>query len=440
MTIKFNCEKCRKGYSVSDAAAGKSGTCKNCGHVNKIPQPALSGIAAKATRTSPAEKAKAMFEVTSSVNGAVFGPADKTTLHQWIKEDRITPDCQIKRVGSENWKRASSVFPQLAAAVDSGDSFESDVTQPATGGSARPANAFARFQESSHDKKTKGFAAAASASTINPYASGKMSKRAVATGEFRPTSGSIGYILNRAFQQFQDNLGTLIAATLIFAASLMFFLLLFYGGIFALAFVFLNGGQPADVKDLSLGFMAIGAVLYLIFLLAGIYLNTGLLGVMLKVGRGEPTNAMDMFSKNNRFLSVLGFGLLAYLVFGVVVGGIGLLLSLTGLGAQQGGPATLLFFVPLFLIAAVIPMLIWPGVFLIVDGKTGVLQAFSVGYKVAVKNVPQFLVISLFAGLIYMAGGLLLIVGILFTFPLALLMITCAYLNMTGQISEATHG
>ncbi|SIO64770.1 hypothetical protein SAMN05444166_7404 [Singulisphaera sp. GP187] len=39
MPIPFACERCGKCYRVEDSAAGKRGTCKQCGHAFTIPTP-----------------------------------------------------------------------------------------------------------------------------------------------------------------------------------------------------------------------------------------------------------------------------------------------------------------------------------------------------------------------------------------------------------------
>lgn len=43
MTIKFNCEHCRKEVQASDAAGGKRGKCPYCGAGNYIPAPVDEG-------------------------------------------------------------------------------------------------------------------------------------------------------------------------------------------------------------------------------------------------------------------------------------------------------------------------------------------------------------------------------------------------------------
>ncbi|MDB4766731.1 DUF4339 domain-containing protein [bacterium] len=426
MPIKFNCAKCNKSFTVADTAAGKTGRCSDCGNLNKIPK---SGSPAKVESRSGAG-GQAMFEVMSSVNGAVFGPAGQSTLKQWVKEDRITPECKIKKVGTDKWTSAARLFPSLADVAPA----EAEIVAEPLDAVGNP---FDKFKVGPSDGAA--IEKRSSASTpVNPFVSSSVSKQTSgSSGVFKPTSGSIGFILRRAFQQYQDNFGTMIGTTFLFIACMLFMVLVFYGFLILIIAVLANGFQPGNPEEIGIGVLAIMGVAYIVFLTVAAYLNTGVLGVMLKIGRGEPANAIDMFSDNNRFGKVLGYGLLVGLVSLGCIGIFSLFISpIAGPRGLGQGPGVGVMLIPMFLLSVVFPLLFWPGVFLIVDGRSGVMGAFSLGTTIAVKNLGQFFVIALVAGLIYMAGAMLLGIGILFSFPLALLIITCAYLNMTSQISE----
>jgi DNA-directed RNA polymerase subunit RPC12/RpoP len=43
MAITFACEDCGKSYTVGDNLAGKSGTCKQCGHKMRVPSATGAG-------------------------------------------------------------------------------------------------------------------------------------------------------------------------------------------------------------------------------------------------------------------------------------------------------------------------------------------------------------------------------------------------------------
>jgi hypothetical protein len=47
----------------------------------------------------------------------MYGPASKSELDQWVAEQRITADCQIRRQGTEAWQPAVELYPELAPAA-----------------------------------------------------------------------------------------------------------------------------------------------------------------------------------------------------------------------------------------------------------------------------------------------------------------------------------
>ncbi len=51
--------------------------------------------------------------VKLSDDGETYGPVDKAELDQWVGEGRITEQTQILLEGSEQWKWAPEIFPQL---------------------------------------------------------------------------------------------------------------------------------------------------------------------------------------------------------------------------------------------------------------------------------------------------------------------------------------
>lgn len=434
MPIQFNCAKCRKGFTVSDAAAGKRGACKDCGHINTIPQATPSSPSAQAempkskvARKAPAQKNQAMYEVTSSVNGAVFGPADKTTLHQWIKEDRITPDCKIKRVGSDRWKTASSVFPQLANSIDAEPTIQAE--SPIGGDVAIKADdPFAKFKDNPANKKSQVAASAVSASTANPYQAGSTSQRPIAiSDEIVPTSGDIGFIISHAYNQYKSNFGPVFGScTICFAVAI---------------------GMAFLIESLKGTFGQAGETVMAIFNFAiTTYFFVGLMQVLLKAGRSQPTKIEEMFSATDRVLPAIGYIILVYLILLVpigIIGGIAFVL-LNQPGDQVQGET---LFIPivvgivaLVLFSTLVSIATWPGYFLVVDRKSTWLSALPNSLAIAKKNILQIFAVFLLAGLIGYSGILLLCVGVVFTAPLALMILACAYLNMSGQIGKANHG
>ena len=402
MPIKFNCAKCNKSFTVADSAAGKTGRCSDCGNLNKIP------MAQPAASASGAAKQTSMYEVTSSVNGSIFGPADRTTLNQWLKEDRITPQCQIKKVGSERWVEASKFFPQLAEAnredelprvVDTLDPPEPDP--------------FAKFKSS----QPAAAGSVAASTSANPYAAGKSSERKLrVSDQIVPTSGNVGFILNHAFTVYGRSWGIMIGGFFICFATL-----------FGIA-IFL------EFLSAAIG-PAVGAVGGIVNLFVSTYLTAGFFTMALKVGRGEAATLNDCFGSGDRVLPLIGYAFLTSFMFLVPAALIGGVLFV---GAQAGGGAAVgvLGGVFIILLSMLAVLLLWPGYFLIVDRKTTVIESFSVAISIAKKNVLQFIAIYFISVIIAWLGLLLFGIGVIATAPLAMLIIICAYLNMSGQIRE----
>jgi len=423
MPIKFSCDRCSKSFTVADSAGGKTGRCSDCGHLNTLPKsnPKSAG--------TPAEPAAEMFEVTSGVTGDVFGPADRATLNQWVGEGRITPECKIKKVGSEKWTAASSIFASLKKA-------DPEAAKLVSGPDLASAQSFEKFKVGS-ESEAMALGRATASSEVNPFASATVALQPFdRTGDFAPASGNIGFILNHAFRKYQENFGTVLGAAFIGLGGMLLLLVVFYVVFFILIFAAAGGGAQPN-PALGVGAILLVLLFYIGLLMGNFYFLSGLLGLMMKVGRGEPASAMDIFASDNACLKVLGHGFVAnvlvfglLMLFGVIMG------VLQGVLGLQGEFIEVALGILCFLFIGAAALMMWPGVFLIVDRRSGVMGAFSLGYSVAIKNIGQFIVVSLVAGLIYLAGALVLGIGIVFSLPLAMLIMTTAYLNMTGQIGE----
>lgn len=418
MPIKFNCAKCQKAFTVADTSAGKQGRCNDCGHMNTIPDLAATASTGRSTTSN----VSATYEVTSAVNGAVFGPADQSTLKQWVQEGRVTPECQVKKVGTEDWKPAKSLFPKLREAVNSAGEagiqsaeIAEAVAQPVA------ADPFANFKSGG---ATNAGAVAAASTAGNPYAAGTaVKKQLVTSGEVVPTTGEIGFILSHAFDAFKAQMGVMIGGFLIYMVLAM-----------------VNGQLPA-IFGAAIGTPGL-IIGFLLNLAIAAYIVAGMLNLSFNVARGEPARVSDLFSAGDRVLPLLGFTMLIYLMMLIPAAVFGLVLGLMGnAGAGAGNPEvmgiTVFVLAMVFLVVLLIfGLLFWPSYFLIADRKTKVFQSFSVGMAIGKKNILQFIAINIIAGLVGFAGLILLIVGVIFTGPLAFLIIATSYLVMSGQIRK----
>lgn len=423
MPIRFSCAQCQKSFKVADSSAGKMGRCSDCGHLNKIPAATTSSDPTVAGASGGAER---MYEVTSSVSGAVFGPADKRTLTLWLSEHRITPNCQIKQVGGDRWVQASQFFPQLrtgsgkAKAVEIAESVSQSAVDALGPTDAMdpldPKDPFAKFTSNASDVVANTRGARSASTSTNPYqAVSTGAKRLRVSGEVIPTSGDIGFIISRAFEAYTSNFGLIVGGfVMLLVAS--FGLMMIAGTLGAL-------GQAGAL---------IGALLTMFGFM---YLSAGYIQLALKVGRGEQTTLSDAFSVGDRLLPLIGFMFMVWVGFFIPLLVMGLGITLLGQGEVLVGMGAVLI-VLVYVIEIVVGLLLWPGGFLIVDRKTSVLQAFPVGFAIAKKNILQFIAVYILSVIIAWVGLIGIVIGVIFTAPIGILMMSCAYLNMSGQIHE----
>ena len=76
----------------------------------------------------------------------------------------------------------------------------------------------------------------------------------------------------------------------------------------------------------------------------------------------------------------------------------------------------------------------WPFYYLIIDRKAGVLESFSVAYRITHDNWASAFVLWVMSIGISILGCLALCVGLLFAAPLVSMMFAVAYLMMSGQL------
>lgn len=410
MAIKFNCAQCKNEFSVADSTAGKQSRCGDCGHLNTIVEPGAS-------RGSANQDATAAYEITSAVNGAVFGPADDKTLRQWVSENRITPDCQIKKVGTDNWIPAKQLLPELAQAASIQDAPAATSPELCSQAVDPGHDAFDKFKS---DGRREHAASSTASTEANPYLpSTAVKKPRSVSGEVVPTSAEIGFIMGYAYQVFKSNMGLMIGAFIIYMIIALF-----------------NGQLPSLFGALigSPGFI----VGFLLNLVVSAFIVAGMLNLCFKLGRGEPANIGDLFSSGDRVLPLLGFTVSVYVVMLLPVVVIGLFVGLAGGlgGAGIEGVAIAIGIVLMVLVLAAFTIGFWPSYFLIVDRKAKFFASFGIGLAIGKRNMVQFIGISLISGLVFFSGLVMLLVGVIFTGPLAFLIFSTAYLAMSGQIRQ----
>ena len=217
-------------------------------------------------------------------------------------------------------------------------------------------------------------------------------------GSGGPTKVDFGRIFERAMETWKQNLGLLVAATLIiFAVSIAF-------NIASNLAVMVADGNEALILMIS---MSIGFVSFVVQTFLGI----GMVRMCLGFARGQRVEIGALFSGGDRFVPVL----VASIIASVAV-----------------------FFGFLLLIVPAILLLLyfWPYYFRLVDDSSvGIIDSFGSGHELAKINVGTTFLCGLVSICIMLLGVLACGIGILFAGPLVNMMWATAYLMMKGEIA-----
>ena len=206
-------------------------------------------------------------------------------------------------------------------------------------------------------------------------------------------------IFSYAWKIWQENLGLLVGVTVVIAV-------INYVFNFASTFVEIamqQNAQPEAAAFISLGFALVSNVVQ-------IFLGIGQAQIGLKLARRQRVEFGELFNGGSRFWPVLGASILAGLAFTV---------------------GFLLLIVPGILLM----LMWWPFYYLIVDGKTGVFDSFTVASQITKGNWGTAFLLALSSFAIMIVGLLALCIGVIFAAPLVTMIWIVAYLMMSGQLS-----
>jgi uncharacterized membrane protein len=151
------------------------------------------------------------------------------------------------------------------------------------------------------------------------------------------------------------------------------------------------------------------ALLYIGLFASQLYFGAGQMHVCMLVARGQPAGVSDLFIGMDRFLPFLGFTLLITPI--VIVAALPLNIPLIFL---------LLFY--------------WPSLYLLVDGKCGIMESFNAAQRITEGNKLTTFLVHLVGGGFVTLGYFACLVGVFAAMPLVSVMWCTAYLMMSGQI------
>jgi len=164
MTIEFVCPSCGRRLTVPATFAGKKASCPECGSVAEVPSQSLAIDAAvldivpgdvvrNSTAASgheptvgpilapsgPASRAEPVSSFTPqgpanwflrTPERLCYGPVSHTELTEWVRQGRVTADCELRGEAESSWQPADRIFPALAPWTPG----QQPSAQPAVGG------------------------------------------------------------------------------------------------------------------------------------------------------------------------------------------------------------------------------------------------------------------------------------------------------------------
>ena len=217
--------------------------------------------------------------------------------------------------------------------------------------------------------------------------------------------------LTIAWELFKENMGMLVGAYLIIIGISMAFSV-----VSAVAQIVIvqaeGGGFPNGGGGGTPASVAVNILMSLASWLVQIWLSIGLIAITLKVAKRQPATVGMLFSGGKYYLRGLG----TTIIF--------------GLGIAFG---LLLFIVPGIWAACKW----WPYLHFIVDRDCDAMESFALAGQHTEGNKGQSFVMGLIALGLAILGAMLCFVGLLFTYPLASVMFSVAYVMMTGQLRPA---
>jgi hypothetical protein len=230
--------------------------------------------------------------------------------------------------------------------------------------------------------------------------------------EGSPRKIDAGDSLSVAWEIYKNNLGILLVATLIMGGiSLVLQIAAQFAQQIIARSVMGPGGAPPGGNPGPAVFAVLGVSLFfgiLVFAIVSCYLQAGYHRLLLRVARGENVEISELFSGGRFFWRVFCANFLFTLMYTV-------------------GFA-------LCLVPGVFVMLaFWPFLFLIVDREVGIIESFQISLELMTGNyLAAFLLGLVWFGL-WVGGFIACGIGLLFTYPLAMLALAVAYCTMSGQ-------
>jgi uncharacterized membrane protein len=172
-------------------------------------------------------------------------------------------------------------------------------------------------------------------------------------------------------------------------------------------------------------------------------MTLGLLRVMLDIARGREVSTAGLFQGARLLLRTIVAIVLFALAVILVAGAVAFLAAFMAgmmVGAVQDRLAVgvLVVLIGMTVAAAYIAVFVFTlrlsqFLYLIIDRDVGALDALQISFRITRGHVGMLSVLTILAGLINFCGMIPCGIGLLFTMPYILLLMTVAYLALSGQ-------
>lgn len=140
MFIESDCSGCGKRLRVKEEHRGKKARCPQCNSVYVVgansskkqsSSVGASPLSSPAPQTAPTTAPAGSQWLMKTPEGQTYGPVSKPELDNWLREGRLSAQCQLREATSSNWQPASAIYPQLGASgAASGSTYPTSTSNP----------------------------------------------------------------------------------------------------------------------------------------------------------------------------------------------------------------------------------------------------------------------------------------------------------------------
>jgi hypothetical protein len=130
MSDQISCTACERKFLLGQVAPGQAVRCPYCQMTVEVPAP-------------PSEESTSAPWYVYTFEGERYGPVTRDELDEWVRENRLTADCQVLQEGWPDWRWARDVFPALRASADLSLKKPVATVPPSPGGAGPAAHPYA---------------------------------------------------------------------------------------------------------------------------------------------------------------------------------------------------------------------------------------------------------------------------------------------------------